>query len=231
MSVLAQASRDPLHEALLRSTSSFTPSSTADSAALKSSPGTNAATLPPSPTSSSDTGSDIEGNELYQALNGGTEDRRRKARAPFTWSCQVMVWTAPETPTAAPTTGKQQAKGKPIAPEPTEALLRANTIGSYWELNRNFLRAMTPNVQPFTGSGRPAQAGTSGTPNASVSSTSVPLISPSAQISPDSLLGESTRVGDRASIKKCVVGRHCVIGRGAKLVGCVLWDFVVVEEK
>jgi translation initiation factor eIF-2B subunit gamma len=58
-----------------------------------------------------------------------------------------------------------------------------------------------------------------------------PLITPTAQISPDSLLGEGTRVGDRASIKKCVVGRHCNIGRGAKITGCVLWDFVTVEEK
>lgn len=52
-----------------------------------------------------------------------------------------------------------------------------------------------------------------------------------AQISPDSLIGGSTRVAEKASIKKCVVGRHCVIGKGAKLTGCVLWDFVVVEEK
>lgn len=56
-------------------------------------------------------------------------------------------------------------------------------------------------------------------------------ISSLAQISPDSAIGESTRVAEKTSIKKCVIGRHCVIGKGAKLTGCVLWDFVVIEEK
>jgi translation initiation factor eIF-2B subunit gamma len=116
-----------------------------------------------------------------------------------------------------------------VIPEVTEALLRANTIGSYWELNRNFLRLMPAVVQPATPNRTP-QAGSAATPGPALAAP-VPLISPTAQISPDSVLGVSTRVGERASIKKCIVGRHCVIGRGAKLVGCVLWDFVVVEEK
>ncbi|MFS2022040.1 hypothetical protein ACEN88_36465 [Massilia sp. CT11-108] len=45
------------------------------------------------------------------------------------------------------------------------------------------------------------------------------------------MIGQGSRVGEKASIKKCIIGRHCVIGKGAKLTGCVLWDFVVVEEK
>jgi translation initiation factor eIF-2B subunit gamma len=52
-----------------------------------------------------------------------------------------------------------------------------------------------------------------------------------AQIGPDSLIGQGTRVAEKAGIKKSIIGRHCVIGKGAKLTGCVLWDFVVVEEK
>lgn len=108
--------------------------------------------------------------------------------------------------------------GKPdkskVVTEP-EHLIRANSLAGYWELNRRLIRNLP------TGPGSSPHIG----------STEEGAISASAQISPDTIVGEGTRVGERASIKKCVVGRHCVIGRGAKLTGCVLWDFVVVEEK
>lgn len=58
-----------------------------------------------------------------------------------------------------------------------------------------------------------------------------PAVHPSAQISADSLVGESTKIGEKSSIKKTIIGRHCVIGKGAKLSGCILWDFVTVDEK
>lgn len=182
--------------------------------------------MPSSPARSSEAASDDDDD-----TDGGlsNSNRRRKAHAPFTWSCQIMVWKAPE-PEPTPAGNQQQKKGKAVVPEVAEALLRANTIGSYWELNRNFLRAMPPVVQPPATPIRTPQAGPSAI-TVPTPAAPVPLISPTAQISPDSLLGVSTRVGERASIKKCIVGRHCVIGRGAKLVGCVLWDFVVVEEK
>jgi translation initiation factor eIF-2B subunit gamma len=96
----------------------------------------------------------------------------------------------------------------PNAKAESDYLIRVNSLAGYWELNRRFIRSLA-------GSSRPTDD----------------LISPSAQISPDSLLGEGTRVGERASVKKCIVGRHCVIGKGAKLTGCILWDFVTVEEK
>lgn len=56
-------------------------------------------------------------------------------------------------------------------------------------------------------------------------------IHPSAQISADSVVGEGAKIGEKSSIKKTIIGRHCVIGKGAKLSGCILWDFVVVDEK
>jgi len=138
------------------------------------------------------------------------------------------VVIAPEpaqTPATAQGKGKDKAKASQAEPA---YLIRANSLAGYWELNRRFLRTMPPtiNVQPppvtptTTQDAATGQAGQAGPP-----------ISATAQISPDSLLGEGTKVGDRASIKKCVVGRHCNIGRGAKLTGCVLWDFVTVEEK
>ena len=57
-----------------------------------------------------------------------------------------------------------------------------------------------------------------------------PLIDPKAQISSDSNIGHSTRVEERASIKKSIVGRHCVIGKMTKIVGCVILDHCVIED-
>jgi translation initiation factor eIF-2B subunit gamma len=57
-----------------------------------------------------------------------------------------------------------------------------------------------------------------------------PLIDAKAQISADSSIGQSTRVEERAIIKKSVVGRHCVIGKMTKIVGCVILDHCVIED-
>jgi len=56
------------------------------------------------------------------------------------------------------------------------------------------------------------------------------LIDPKSQISLDSMIGDSTRVGERTTIKRSVVGKHCVIGRMAKIVGCVLFDHCIVGD-
>jgi translation initiation factor eIF-2B subunit gamma len=135
------------------------------------------------------------------------------------WRCQVIV-AAPPAPTEPVVAVKGGKVDKSKLKAEADYLIRANSLAGYWEMNRRFLRTLAANA-PVTP--RPQSA-------AEDSGTSA-LISSSAQISPDSLLGEGTRVGDRASIKKCIIGRHCVIGRGAKLTGCVLWDFVTVEEK
>jgi len=56
------------------------------------------------------------------------------------------------------------------------------------------------------------------------------LIDPKAQVSTDSIVGFSTKVGERTNVKKSVVGRHCVIGRNVRINGCVIMDFVVVGD-
>ncbi|ORX34516.1 nucleotide-diphospho-sugar transferase [Kockovaella imperatae] len=91
-------------------------------------------------------------------------------------------------------------------------LIRINSLAGYWELNRKLIRHLSALTPSRT---------TTPMPNA---------ISSSAQISPDSVIGEGSTVGDRASLKKCIVGRHCHIARGVKLTGCVVWDFVTIEE-
>ncbi|KAF7321345.1 UDP-3-O-[3-hydroxymyristoyl] glucosamine N-acyltransferase [Mycena kentingensis (nom. inval.)] len=56
------------------------------------------------------------------------------------------------------------------------------------------------------------------------------LIDQKAQISTDTIVGVSTKVEERATIKKSVIGRHCTIGKNARVIGCVLFDHCVVEE-
>ncbi|KAG8953952.1 hypothetical protein FRC04_000936 [Tulasnella sp. 424] len=55
-------------------------------------------------------------------------------------------------------------------------------------------------------------------------------IDPKAQISSDSMVGPSTKIAERTSIKKSVIGSHCVIGRNLRIFGCVLIDHVVVKD-
>jgi hypothetical protein len=144
--------------------------------------------------------------------------KKSKSRSAIPWTCRVII-AKPVAPPAPETTTKP-AKGKP-APEPEpEYLLRANSLAGYWEINRRLVRSL--------GAAYAAAGGAaSGTPPPNPASDE---IAATAQISPDSLVGEGSRVADRASIKKCVVGRHCNIGKGAKLTGCVLWDWVTVED-
>ncbi|KAI0645894.1 UDP-3-O-glucosamine N-acyltransferase [Trametes meyenii] len=87
---------------------------------------------------------------------------------------------------------------------------RANNLHTYLELNRFFLGQASYALP--TDPERRA------------------LIDQKAQISSDSIIGHSTRVEERASIKRSVIGAHCVIGKMAKVVGCVLLDHCVVAD-
>ncbi|EJU04099.1 nucleotide-diphospho-sugar transferase [Dacryopinax primogenitus] len=83
---------------------------------------------------------------------------------------------------------------------------RANTLGTYFELNRQCLR--TTATAPVTGEG----------------------IDGKAQVSPDSLVGASTRIAERTTVKKCVIGKHCLIGKNVRISGSVLMDHVEVQD-
>jgi ADP-glucose pyrophosphorylase len=51
-----------------------------------------------------------------------------------------------------------------------------------------------------------------------------------AQVSADSLVSSTTRVGERTSIKKSLIGRHCVIGKNVRLSNVIVWDFVNIAD-
>lgn len=56
------------------------------------------------------------------------------------------------------------------------------------------------------------------------------LIDQKAQISSDTIIGDSTKVSEKSTIKKSIIGRHCIIGRMVKIVGCILLDHCVIED-
>lgn len=56
------------------------------------------------------------------------------------------------------------------------------------------------------------------------------LIDAKASISSDSTIGDFTRVDERATIKKSVIGKHCVIGKMVKIVGCILLDHCAIAD-
>jgi hypothetical protein len=43
------------------------------------------------------------------------------------------------------------------------------------------------------------------------------------------VVGEGTRVGERASIKKSVIGKHCVIHDGVKIINSVIMNHVTIS--
>ncbi|RDB16855.1 putative translation initiation factor eIF-2B subunit gamma [Hypsizygus marmoreus] len=88
--------------------------------------------------------------------------------------------------------------------------IRVNTIPSFLEMNRRLLSQTTYSL-PTDPKNRS-------------------LIDQKAQISSDTMIGDSTQVSERTTIKKSVIGRHCVIGKMVKIVGCVLLDHCVIED-
>jgi len=87
---------------------------------------------------------------------------------------------------------------------------RANNLHAYLDLNRHFLSQTTYSL-PTDPENRS-------------------LMDQKAQVSADSMIGRSTRVEERASIKKSVIGNHCVIGKMTKIVGCVVLDHCVIAD-
>ncbi|EPQ57409.1 UDP-3-O-glucosamine N-acyltransferase [Gloeophyllum trabeum ATCC 11539] len=124
-----------------------------------------------------------------------------------------MAYSLPPSPTGDQDQQMANASlrvGLVIHRDPIAYAARTNTLQSYLELNRSFL-SKTPYSLPTDPKDRS-------------------LIDPKAQISSDCIVGESTRVDERTTIKRSVIGKHCTIGKMARIVGCVLLDHCVVED-
>lgn len=51
------------------------------------------------------------------------------------------------------------------------------------------------------------------------------------QIGPDSMIGEGSKMGERCSVKKSVIGSHCTIGKNVQISRSIIMDYVVIEDK
>jgi translation initiation factor eIF-2B subunit gamma len=171
--------------------------------------------------------------------------------------CAMVIYERP-TPEIVPVVSTQNQKGRnQQAPEKEKdvepPLMRGNTVAGYWELCRQvschrfctvssshisiqqFLRAMPPNFANLPArqqpGGAPSSASAPTTPaGVDAKPAIVGNVDPKAQVSADTLLAPSTRVGERTSIKKCIIGRHCILGKNVKLTNCVVWDYVVIAD-
>jgi len=88
--------------------------------------------------------------------------------------------------------------------------VRVNTLQKFYEINKRMLVNTTYSLP--------------------VDPKDRSLIDQRAQISVDSIVGESTQISERTTIKRSVIGRHCVIGRMVKINACVLLDHCVIED-
>ncbi|QRV94463.1 translation initiation factor eIF-2B gamma subunit [Ceratobasidium sp. AG-Ba] len=80
---------------------------------------------------------------------------------------------------------------------------RGNTISGYMELNRQALSRLTAR--------QPGKV-------------------PASTVHADSIVPASVTIGERASIKRSIIGEHCQIGKNVKITGCVVMDHVQIGE-
>ncbi|EJD35571.1 nucleotide-diphospho-sugar transferase [Auricularia subglabra TFB-10046 SS5] len=119
----------------------------------------------------------------------------------------------PESRAASPTDDGTAPEGSmrttvlvhPLARGPA---LRANTLSALLEANRAAL----------------PQAG------ATFAAAQGQEVDPKAQLATNVLLGASSRIGERTTVKQSVIGAHCIIGKNVKISGSVLMDHCVVKD-
>ncbi|KAH9485327.1 putative translation initiation factor eIF-2B subunit gamma [Psilocybe cubensis] len=92
----------------------------------------------------------------------------------------------------------------------SEPAMRINTLQTFFEANKRVLSGTTYSLP--------------------VDPKNRSLIDQRAQISNDSIVGESTQISERTTIKRSVIGRHCIIGKMVKVTGCVLLDHCIIED-
>ncbi|KAJ3104185.1 hypothetical protein HDU97_009440 [Phlyctochytrium planicorne] len=56
-------------------------------------------------------------------------------------------------------------------------------------------------------------------------------IAQKTQVGPDSMVGMGTKINERTSVKKSVIGGHCTIGKNVKIANSVIMDHCVIADK
>jgi len=100
--------------------------------------------------------------------------------------------------------------GVVVVPRSRGYATRANTLHTYLEANRHFLAQTTYSLPTDL--------------------ESRALIDQKASISNDSMVGHTTKVEERTTIKKSIIGKHCIIGKFVRITGCVIFDHCVIAD-
>ncbi|SPO25162.1 related to GCD1 - gamma subunit of the translation initiation factor eIF2B [Ustilago trichophora] len=155
-----------------------------------------------------------------------------------------------------PSSSVEEIREREEAAKREPFIARANTVPTYLECNRYLLRCLAsgPSGQasssapgstaalppsalshplPLQSLPTPAITGSAANSQAADSASAQAghdVIDPKAQISSDSLVENFTRVGERTTIKRSVVGRGCLIGKNVKLTGAIVMDGVRIGD-
>ncbi|KLO16055.1 hypothetical protein SCHPADRAFT_920029 [Schizopora paradoxa] len=85
---------------------------------------------------------------------------------------------------------------------------RAHNLWNFMELNRELNRVLLPTRPP------PDRA----------------LVDPTSSTG-DSLIGESTKIGEKSSVRRSIIGKHCTIGKYVTISNSVILDHCIIDDR
>eukprot|EP01111_Echinosteliopsis_oligospora_P013260 TRINITY_DN4715_c0_g1_i1.p1 TRINITY_DN4715_c0_g1~~TRINITY_DN4715_c0_g1_i1.p1 ORF type:complete len:320 (+),score=99.57 TRINITY_DN4715_c0_g1_i1:167-1126(+) len=92
---------------------------------------------------------------------------------------------------------------------------RATDVATYLEANRDIARSAAV-YMPFEKKGK----------NNFIDESS--NIHPQTQTGADCVVGAGSKMGERCSVKKSIIGKHCIIGDNVKITNSVIMDYVFI---
>ncbi|PRP86805.1 hypothetical protein PROFUN_05022 [Planoprotostelium fungivorum] len=95
--------------------------------------------------------------------------------------------------------------------------IRVNTLDTYRSANFSMAKGTTgylPEEEPGK--------------NNFISSSA--LVDVATQVGPESVVGSSTSMGPKGSVKKSIIGRHVKIGKGVKIINSIIMDYVTIGD-
>lgn len=91
-----------------------------------------------------------------------------------------------------------------------EFCVRVNSLKSYTEANRHIMKTLPAGIVRMS-------------PSAD--------ISPKGGVGSDSMVGDFTKLGEKSSVKRSVIGSNVIIGKNVKISSCIIMDNVTIDDK
>jgi len=99
--------------------------------------------------------------------------------------------------------------------------LRSNTVQSYSDINRQILSHL-PSLLNFKMPGNEDKQYEAIHPTYTIAERS--------QVGADSIVGESTVIGTKCSVKRSILGKHCSVGEKVRITNCIVMDHVQIAD-